>query len=132
MQHGRVMRTGQQQVFKTAQRMGPRHVDQVMAYEGPHRALANIDIEVVKPELGHACQQHVFQLRLTASLQPPGVGLLDHGAVEVLRLSRDRKIQSLVRSLAVCVDGVRRFYIGRLEARTGLAFPLYAIKNPGQ
>jgi hypothetical protein len=81
-QHGRMASAGQQQVFKPAQCMGANGVEHVVAHVGPHRALACKHIEVVEPELGHAGQQRVLDIRAAAGGQAPGGGLASHLAAE--------------------------------------------------
>ena len=87
-QHGRVLGTGQQQIFKAAQRIRADDVNHVMPDERPHGALADKHIEVVKPKLGHARQQRVFKRRVAAGHQTPGGRTLSHFAAENLWAAR--------------------------------------------
>ena len=91
-----MLRTGQHQVFKLAQRMGARHMQRIVAAKGAHRTFVLVDVEVVEPKLGHARQQRIFQTVVTATGQAPGHRLVHHGAVEVQGLGGLRKIKTLV------------------------------------
>ena len=125
-QHGRVLRTGQHQVFKLAQRMGARHMQRVVAAKGAHRALVLVDVEVVEPKLGHARQQRVFQAVVAATGQAPGDRFVHHGAVEVQGLGGLRKIKALVVGQGL-VDRAGSGYSG-----AGLALFFGAFKELGQ
>ena len=79
---------GQQQILKPAQCVGPDHVHHVMAHKRAHCVFAIKNIQVVKPEFGHACQQWIFNRRITARRQTPGVYRLRHFAAEVQGVAR--------------------------------------------
>ena len=79
-------RAGQQQVFKLAQRVGANHIDHIVADKRAHRAFANVHVQVVEPELGHARQQRVFKRWVAARHQAPGSGGLRHLAAKTCRL----------------------------------------------